>query len=109
MKSLKNKMGKMAIVACLIGAIVLVWGRKEIVNEKFAKNEKVIATQTIEIQENERLHLSVGADVGQTIFWSPSLKGKSPISGAFNIKYYLFSLSSLGTTDFHIFGRTSLK
>ena len=74
MKSLKNKMGKMAIVACLIGAIVLVWGRKEIVNEKFAKNEKVIATQTIEIQENERLHLSVGAVGGQTIFWSPSLK-----------------------------------
>jgi len=54
MKSLKNKMAKMAIAACLIGAIVLVWGRKEIVNEKSAKNEKVIATQTIEIQENER-------------------------------------------------------
>ena len=71
-------MAKMAIAACLIGAIVLVWGRKEIVNEKSAKNEKVIATQTIEIQENERLHLSVGADVGQTIFWSPSLKGKAP-------------------------------
>ena len=44
----------MAIAACLIGAIVLVWVRKEIVNEKSAKNEKVITTQTIEIQENER-------------------------------------------------------
>ena len=32
-------MAKMAIAACLIGAIVLVWGRKEIVNEKSAKNE----------------------------------------------------------------------
>lgn len=52
MKSLKNKM---AIAACLIGAIVLVWGRKEIVNEKSAKNEKVIATQTIEIQENDEI------------------------------------------------------
>lgn len=55
MKSLKNKMAKMAIAACLIGAIVLVWGRKEIVNEKSAKNEKVIATQTIEIQENDEI------------------------------------------------------
>ncbi|MCC2790304.1 hypothetical protein LK505_05295 [Eubacterium ventriosum] len=45
----------MAIAACLIGAIVLVWGRKEIVNEKSAKNEKVIATQTIEIQENDEI------------------------------------------------------
>ena len=71
-------MAIMAIAACLIGAIVLVWGRKEIVNEKSAKNEKVIAPQTIEIQENERLHLSVGAVGGQTIFWSPSLKGKAP-------------------------------
>lgn len=52
---LKTKNGKMAIVACLIGAIVLVWGRKEIVNEKSAKNEKVIATQTIEIQENDEI------------------------------------------------------
>ena len=74
-------MAKMAIAACLIGAIVLVWERKEIVNEKSAKNEKVIATQTIEIQENERLHLSVGADVGQTIFWSPSLKEKPHLRG----------------------------
>lgn len=48
-------MAKMAIAACLIGAIVLVWGRKEIVNEKSAKNEKVIATQTIEIQENDEI------------------------------------------------------
>lgn len=55
MKSLKNKMAKMAIAACLRGAIVLVWGRKEIVNEKSAKNEKVIATQTIEIQENDEI------------------------------------------------------
>lgn len=45
----------MAIAACLIGAIVFVWGRKEIVNEKSAKNEKVIATQTIEIQENDEI------------------------------------------------------
>ena len=52
---LKKKMAKMAIAACLIGAIVLVWGRKEIVNEKSAKNEKVIATQTIEIQENDEI------------------------------------------------------
>ena len=37
-------MAKMAIAACLIGAIVLVWGRK-----------KVIATQTIEIQENDEI------------------------------------------------------
>lgn len=44
-------MAKMAIAACLIGAIVLVWGRKEIVNEKSAKNEKVIATQTIEFRK----------------------------------------------------------
>lgn len=90
MKSLKNKMAKMAIATCLIGAIVLVWGRKEIVNEKSAKNEKVIATQTIEIQENERLHLSVGADGGQTIFWSPSLKGKAPSQGLLilNIIYF---------------------
>ena len=44
-------MAKMAIAACLIGAIVLVWGRKEIVNEKSAKNEKVIATQTIEMRD----------------------------------------------------------
>ena len=81
-------MAKMAIAACLIGAIVLVWER--IVNEKSAKNEKVIATQTIEIQENERLHLSVGADVGQTIFWSPSLKGKAPSQGLLilNIIYF---------------------
>ena len=48
-------MAKMAIAACLIGAIVLVWGRKEIVNEKSEKNEKVIATQTIEIQENDEI------------------------------------------------------
>ena len=48
-------MAKMAIAACLIGAIVFVWGRKEIVNEKSAKNEKVIATQTIEIQENDEI------------------------------------------------------
>lgn len=48
-------MAKMAIAACLIGAIVLVWRRKEIVNEKSAKNEKVIATQTIEIQENDEI------------------------------------------------------
>ena len=34
---------------------MLVWGRKEIVNEKSAKNEKVIATQTIEIQENDEI------------------------------------------------------
>ena len=84
-------MAKMAIAACLIGAIVLVWGRKEIVNEKSAKNEKVIATQTIEIQENERLHLSVGAVGGQTIFWSPSLKGKAPSQGLLilNIIYFI--------------------
>ena len=48
-------MAKMAIAACLIGAIVLVWWRKEIVNEKSSKNEKVIATQTIEIQENDEI------------------------------------------------------
>lgn len=48
-------MAKMAIATCLIGAIVLVWGRKEVVNEKSAKNEKVIATQTIEIQENDEI------------------------------------------------------
>ena len=48
-------MAKMAIAACLIGAIGLVWGRKEIVNEKSAKIEKVIATQTIEIHENDEI------------------------------------------------------
>ena len=83
-------MAKIAIAACLIGAIVFVWGRKEIVNEKSAKNEKVIATQTIEIQENERLHLSVGSDGVKTIFWSPSLKIKAPSQGLLilNIIYF---------------------
>ena len=40
----------------------------------------------------------MGAVGGQKIFWSPSLKGKAPSQGLLNIKYYLFSLSSLGTT-----------
>lgn len=37
-------------------------------------------------------------------FW-----GAGTISGAFNIKYYLFSLSSLGTTVSIFFGRTRFK
>lgn len=35
--------------------------------------------------------------------------GVGTISGAFNIKYYLFSLSSLGTTVSIFFGRTRFK
>lgn len=51
MKSLKNKMAKMAIAACLIGAIVLVWGRKEIVNEKSAKNEKLLRPKQLKFRK----------------------------------------------------------
>ena len=36
------------------------------------------------------IHLSVGADGGQTIFWSPSLKVKAPSQGLLilNIIYF---------------------